>query len=258
MRLLNFNIRHGGGVRRAQIADAVIGHKPDVVVLTEYRAAPELQGVLGAHGLQHQLATEPPRGANGVAVFSTSPIEALRPTPGVPSEPPGRWIEARIPAFDAILVAVYLPGATGAAGVAGKQAFWRALHAAAANYRTERALIVGDLNTGAHFRDEDGATLLCANEFCELETKYGWRDAWRLAHGDRREYTWWSLRKGGHLNRGFRLDHVFVSAELAPAIVTCDYSQAERDTKMSDHAAQILEIDLSVRLGSTRPSGTEH
>ena len=90
--------------------------------------------------------------------------------------------------------------------------------------------------------DEDGATLVCSDDFVALEADHGWRDAWRHVHGDRREYTWWSKRKGGGLNQGFRLDHIFASPPAVPRVLACCYSQTERESGTSDHAAQVLDL----------------
>jgi exodeoxyribonuclease III len=38
----------------------------------------------------------------------------------------------------------------------------------------------------------------------------GFRDLWRHRYPDRREYSWFSTR-----NNGFRIDHAFLSQELA-------------------------------------------
>ena len=39
-----------------------------------------------------------------------------------------------------------------------------------------------------------------------------------------------------------RLDHAFATPALLPRITACRYSHAEREAKVSDHSALILEI----------------
>jgi len=73
----------------------------------------------------------------------------------------------------------------------------------------------------------------------------GYRDAFRSLHGyGSREPSWTWQRISGHAG-GWRLDHLFVSAELEPA--ACTYHHAWRHDGLSDHSA--LEADV-VRAGS--------
>lgn len=70
----------------------------------------------------------------------------------------------------------------------------------------------------------------------------GFRDAFRFLHGyDRREPSWTWQQVAGH-GGGWRLDHLFASAELEP--VACSYHHEWRDSGLSDHSA--LEADLKL------------
>ncbi len=65
----------------------------------------------------------------------------------------------------------------------------------------------------------------------------GFRDAFRSVHGyGAREISWAWQRFGG----GYRIDHVFCSAQLQP--VAAQYHHEWRETGLSDHSA--LEADL--------------
>src|SRR5262245_45388589 len=78
MRLLTWNLRHGGGAARMpRIALAILSHRPDVVVLTEWRRTTggQIAGVLADHGLKHQVCTDPPHGRNGVLVAARTRID---------------------------------------------------------------------------------------------------------------------------------------------------------------------------------------
>jgi exonuclease III len=76
----------------------------------------------------------------------------------------------------------------------------------------------------------------------------GYRDAFRTVHGyGAREPSWTWQRISGHRG-GWRLDHLFASAELEPA--ACAYHHAWRDEGLSDHSA--LEADLLRRTPSAR------
>ncbi len=68
----------------------------------------------------------------------------------------------------------------------------------------------------------------------------GYADAFRVLHGyAKREPSWTWQHIAGH-SGGWRLDHVFASAELRPTAAT--YHHAWRDQGLSDHSA--LEVDL--------------
>jgi exonuclease III len=81
----------------------------------------------------------------------------------------------------------------------------------------------------------------------------GWLDAFRLAHNDRRAYSWWSTK------RGFRLDHAFLSPSISSRLSSADYvTRTSRHTlahnhprpwarelgpALSDHAALVMEVE---------------
>ena len=64
----------------------------------------------------------------------------------------------------------------------------------------------------------------------------GFADAFRALHGYERREPSWIWPHGG----GWRLDHVFCSAELRPT--ACLYHHAWRDRGLSDHSA--IEADM--------------
>lgn len=68
----------------------------------------------------------------------------------------------------------------------------------------------------------------------------GYRDAYRALHGyEHPEPSWTWKQIAGH-NGGWRIDHIFASAELQP--IGCLYHHAWRDGGLSDHSA--LEADF--------------
>jgi exonuclease III len=69
----------------------------------------------------------------------------------------------------------------------------------------------------------------------------GFADAFRALHGyERREPSWTWRRISGH-GGGWRLDHVFASAELRA--LEASYHHSWREAGLSDHAA--LEVRLA-------------
>jgi exodeoxyribonuclease III len=238
LRVVAWNLLHGGGRRIPQLADAALAHEPDVCVLAESRAerAGEVLERLAAGGLVHTAVTDSPPRKNGILVAARHPFERL-PPPAGPAYAQ-RWIALDLAGADLRVAAVHVPPKI-SIGVDAKAAFWDALLDFARAERDRPALIVGDLNTGAPFRDEHRATLYCADKFLELEP-LGWVDAWRRFHGPaRKEWTWASPRRPSY---GYRLDHAFASPPLAERLLDCRYSHAERLKGISDHSILILEV----------------
>jgi hypothetical protein len=82
LKLLSWNIRHGGGKRIANIIDRIIGHNPDIAVLPEFRhgaGGDRLREALHRHGLPYQVASAAPEKANGVLVASRTMVGDAAP-----------------------------------------------------------------------------------------------------------------------------------------------------------------------------------
>jgi len=75
VKLLAWNIQHGGGTRLARIVEEISAYDPDVIALTEFRARPGLAlcAAMKERGLPHVETTRPAENQNGIAVFSRNP-----------------------------------------------------------------------------------------------------------------------------------------------------------------------------------------
>ena len=74
----------------------------------------------------------------------------------------------------------------------------------------------------------------------------GFVDSYRVKHPEPNRYTWWDYRAGSfHKNLGMRIDHVLVSAALAPRIVATEIDREARKGKPtpSDHAPLVVDFD---------------
>ena len=245
MKLLSWNIQHGGGTRDVRIVSAIAGHNPDLIALSEFRSRPgmALCQAFGANGWPHIVSSNPAGIDNGICVLSRVPVSNHHPSPA-PPENAVRWLDLELPdhgfAISVLHILTTIPGSKDPEGAA-KTRFWDALLAAAEQRIQEPLLLLGDFNTGLPHIDEIGSTLLCAEHFARL-TALGWVDVWRHFHGGATEYTWYSLARAGVPPSGFRLDHAFASPSLLPRITACRYSHTEREQKVSDHSVMILEI----------------
>jgi hypothetical protein len=184
VRLVAWNLLHGGGARVAAIAAELLRHDADVLVLSEYRSArgAELAALLRAGGYEAVVTTDPPPRVNGLAVLAREPVARCPAPPGALTAQ--RWLEVDLPGRELAVAAVHVPPVI-SVGEEAKQAFWDLLLAWAAAHQAEPVLLVGDLNTGAPGLDERGATLYCAPSFLALGAS-GWVVARRHFHGDRR------------------------------------------------------------------------
>ena len=81
LRILTWNLHHGGGERVTAIIDRIASHQAGVVVLSEYRrggAGPRLRAELDRRGLVHQFALPSPPKANSVVIASRWPFGRKR------------------------------------------------------------------------------------------------------------------------------------------------------------------------------------
>jgi exodeoxyribonuclease III len=254
MRVLSWNIRHGGGRRLGAIFHALVGHAPDVIVLTEYRSSSSasLLERLAAAGWPHAVTSDPAPRRNGIAILSRELLIARRPPDSLP---PDRWVEVEIPAYGLALAAVYVP--VRGRDVSKKDAYWRAVLEVAAVSRDAPFLFVGDWNTGAPIGDAepDGRGFSCCEHFAAMP-EHGFVEAWRLLHPHQRAFSWYSRRAGANLH-GFRVDHAFLSEQLRERLVSCEYSDIERSAAVSDHAVLLLDLRLCSTESSSAARGDE-
>lgn len=244
MRVVFWNIRHGGGVRAAAIARQISSWTADAVALCEFRGTPpsgELARALAGLGLRYQCTTaDPARPAlNGLLLASRWPLRRLRPATA-PAEP-GRWLLARIQSPTPLVVGVmHVPNR-----VSGrKYPYLDAVLETARRAWPGPAVFLGDTNSGRIGLDEE------VPAFNRIEDGWmrglheaGWTDAFRHLRGDARAYTWYSPNGGN----GFRIDQAFLNRELRARLERFRYDWGRRARGRpgrghSDHAAMLLDL----------------
>ena len=246
MRIVSWNIRAGGGCRVDEIAAQVQRWKPDIVGLQEFRAtAPSrwLAAELREQGLVHQRSTASNAhpASNRLLVASRWPLR-LANMRRAPVEP-GRWLLVRVAAAHPIAMAVmHVPNRV----THRKYPYLDAVLALARAWRGGPALLMGDTNSGWIDLDEEVPAFNQREDgWMTALGQAGWRDGFRLLHGARRAYTWYSPNG----RNGFRLDQAFLNRPLAAHLTKLRYawgvftSDAPRRDAVSDHAALILDLD---------------
>jgi exodeoxyribonuclease-3 len=236
MRILSWNILHGGGSRRRHILDAIAAHQPHIVTLQEFRPADgpdDMLDGLNRLGLgQQYVAPTEGRRDNGLLVAARLPFEAAPFPLGVAG--PIHCIQARFghePVTALRLIAVRFPQRE------AQIPLFNALLDLPADYLQGQSILIGDFNCGIPFEDSDTRTFYATALFQQL-LRQGWVDAWRSRHRHAREFSWISHPR----RNGFRYDHALASAHLDARIAAVEYDHAVREAGYSDHSALLLDI----------------
>lgn len=248
IRIIHWNILHGGGSRRMpEIVLNLLTHKPDLILLSEYRTTigGQIRGVLADHGLEHQRSSLPAPHKNGLLWASRLPLHI----PGNPAPTThglsARWLEVAVEGLDLRLTGLHIPDDS---RPTARAVCWRAVVEHAKAQKKNRHIFVGDLNTGRHGLDEEGRTFTCTSQLGAVCT-LGYADAFRVFSPRTREWTW-KAPLGSRarpastaLSGGFRLDSALVSAPLIPRLLRADYLHCVRETGVSDHSAMVLDLN---------------
>lgn len=229
-RLMAWNIRHGGGKRIKDIVARIVRHRPDIIVLSEFRNdgnGSALISELWNIGFMYTHTLEAPEKANSVLIASRDYVDQPRPLNAGLEKP---YMLLDVDVLGISLVGVYMPNNK------AKTPYWEAVVAAAKERAEKPALFIGDFNTGKHYLDEAGATLVSA-PFMERMEDVGFTELWRARNPKGKEFTWIS-----NAGNRFRLDHAFASSSLTERVADVYYSHAERQDGVSDHSALIIDF----------------
>lgn len=253
-RILAWNIRAGGGKRIVGILDQIHAWQPTIIGLSEFRGTAASQWVatrLAEIGYPFQQTTTDQTAPtkNALLLAAKVPLCPIH-LPHMPQNAE-RWLPVQVETVPALTVGLmHVPNYT---TPTRKYPYLDALLQMAAGWQGGPAIILGDANCGKHAIDEakpSAPKFQREHDWMVGMEARGWIDAFRHIHGNRREYTWYS-----HRDNGFRLDHAFCSPTLADAIVDVQHAwgglgaDATKRTALSDHAALIIDLDLSVVAG---------
>lgn len=233
VRLMCWNIRHGGGARIERIHAAIRAHRAEIVVVTEFRyneAGRFLREALSADGWVNQVTSRPPPRVNGVLIAARLPFIAGEESADAPPER-HRWVTVRFEKFG--LTGTYFPS------LHAKPPHWEYMLSLASRHGKARHLVMGDFNTGKNYIDETGSVFHYGG-YIDRMAEAGWPEAWRYLHPNGRQYSWYS-----HKRNGFRIDHAYVSPDLLPSLKAARYMHQVRKTGVSDHSALSVALAFS-------------
>jgi len=254
MRLASFNVN---SIRRRvpHLLRFLERHQPDLVFLQELKCKTEEFPALELAGSGYRLhALGQPGGRNGVAVLGRVDFEIIAEAlPGEETDEQARFLALRT--GDVVVAGIYLPNGNsgGAEGMAYKWRWMDRLREWAAPHLESFTplAILGDFNVCPTDRDLFPGALAPLDALVHPQSRARWRalehlgltDGLRALLGDDAPYTYWDYGSAFETNRGLRIDHALLSAELAERLVACGVDTTARsEDQPSDHAPVWIEL----------------
>ena len=265
LRIVTWNI-NSLRLRLPLLPRLIAALEPDVLCLQETKVPDELFPLDGvrALGFEH-VRFRGMKGYNGVAILSRIPF--------IPHDLAPDWcgkgdcrhvaVELDAPGGPIELHNFYIPAGGDVADRTVNAKFGHKLDFVAeatqwfaARTKLSRAVVVGDLNIAPLEHDVwSHRQLLDVVSHTPVETegllswqRAGWVDAVRhFVPPDEKLYSWWSYRNRDwrSSNRGRRLDHVWVTSDLAGSLARQTILTDARDwTQASDHVPVCVELTL--------------
>ena len=262
MRIATWNV-NSVRTRLEQVLAWLAAERPEVLCLQETKVADELFPLEPFRALGYEAAISGQKAYNGVAILSRLPIEdvqvgfaALLPddpeAPGLGEQK--RVISAQIAGLR--VLNLYVPN--GSSLRSEKYAYkleWLAClkrYLDAQETQGEPLVMVGDFNIALEARDIhdparlNGGIMASEPERQALQAALGERleDGFRLFEPEGGHWSWWDYRTAGwETGRGWRIDHIYLDAELRDQALGCTIDAPMRgNPQPSDHAPVIINL----------------
>jgi exodeoxyribonuclease-3 len=262
LRIATWNI-NSVRLRAERLAALLAAERPHILCLQETKAPDEVfpHEVVRAAGYRH-AAIRGMKAYNGVAVLARVPITVLPDTPDWCSKADCRHIAVAVPGAGLVVENFYVPAGGDIPDPAANAKFAHKLSfvAEATNHfaargGARRTVLVGDLNIAPLETDVwSHRQLLDVVSHTPVETDglLAWQRAGRFVDAVRRFvpaeqklFTWWSYRNQDWRasDRGRRLDHVWASDDIAPALKSARVLKDLRDGPLaSDHVPVVVDL----------------
>jgi exodeoxyribonuclease-3 len=242
--------------RESHVKNWLEREKPDLLFLQEIKCEAAQFPAFTFETLGYRCEIVGQKSYNGVAILSRVPMTVThRALPGLPpDDTQSRYIE--VAAEGIAIGGLYLPNGNsgGDAGYAYKLA-WMDLLANRATILLEAdtpTVLLGDYNVCPEDIDYAPGTLAPNDALVRPETRARYRqmiylgltDAVRAMQPTGPAYTFWDYQAGAWpRDRGLRIDHALLSAELAERLVAATPDRAERGIEQpSDHVPVVIEL----------------
>jgi len=262
MRIATWNV-NSVRTRLDQVLAWLAAERPEVLCLQETKVADELFPLAPFRALGYEAAISGQKAYNGVAILSRLPLEdvqvgfaALLPddpeAPGLGEQK--RVISAQIAGLR--VLNLYVPN--GSSLRSEKYAYkleWLAClkrYLDAQEAEGEPLVMVGDFNIALEARDIhdparlNGGIMASEPERQALQAALGERleDGFRLFEPESGHWSWWDYRTAGwETGRGWRIDHIYLDAELRDQALGCTIDAPMRgNPQPSDHAPVIINL----------------
>jgi len=257
MKIATYNV-NGIRSRLPHLLEWLEREQPDIACLQELKAADAGFPVEAIRDTGYGAIWQGQTSWNGVAILAKGmePLESRRGLPGDASDMHSRYLEAA--AHGVIVGCLYLPNGNPQPGPKFdyKLAWFERLikHAAKLYKSGHPVVLAGDYNVIPTDLDVYNPRSWLKDALMQPESRacferllsQGWTDALRTLHPDERIYTFWDyFRQHWPRNAGLRIDHLLLSADLAPKLKSAGVDTWVRDLpKASDHAPTWVELDM--------------
>lgn len=252
MTFLTWNVQRAGTERTRRQAAWLCARAPDVLILTEVgpAAAIVLPDRLGRAGY-HLVGID--NSASGAGVVLAARRGRLVRVPGALPTMAHRCETAvlRLEWLSVAVTGLYVPSRGGPEGRnVAKRNFQHAVTALLPRLRGHFGLdsgpmvIAGDLNVIEPGHEPPHRIYgRWEYDFYRAFAAHGFVDAYRQAHPDAVDHSWFGRRSGA----GYRFDHLFCSAFAGSAVGAAAYLHEPRVTGLSDHSAMTVRLDCGPR-----------
>jgi len=234
------------------LVDWLDRRQPDVLAIQETKVQDELFPVeaLAAHGYSAAFWGE--RTYNGVALLSREPVTDVRTAYPLESNSDCRLLSASLGGLR--IYSAYFPNGRNPLDpwFAIKLAWIDALGEMIFAEGGQPLVLMGDYNVAPEPVDVyDPEALQGKIHFTEEERAAvhrlldrGLVDAFRLVNHEPGQYSWWDYRQGAlRRGMGYRIDHIWVTPDLADRVVSAEIDAGERrKPQASDHAPVMVEL----------------
>jgi len=262
MRIATWNV-NSVRTRLDQVRAWLQRENPEVLCLQETKVADELFPVEAFRSLGYEAVISGQKAYNGVAILSRLPIEDVRVgfAALLPDDPEAaglgeqkRVISARIDGLR--VLNLYVPN--GSSLRSEKYAYkleWLAClkrYLDAQEDEGDPLVVVGDFNIALEARDIHDPGRLSGGIMASEPERQALREAladrlvdgFRMFEPDSGHWSWWDYRTAGwETGRGWRIDHIYLDAELRDQALGCTIDAPMRgNPQPSDHAPVIINL----------------